>query len=169
MKILALQLAWWTGLYSPPDRALLETVILPHYRDRRMLFVGTRFYTRRYPRLAPRMVTLDPDPRMARFGAREHFVMPIERFSGHRFDVVIINGVFGWGINDEATAAAALDACRRALNENGELVIGFNQSRCPPLDLRPFRPHIFPPLGAPEVTVATPFAEKSHTYKFFTT
>lgn len=172
MKTFALQLAWWSGLYQPPDRALLENVILPRYADRRVLFVGTRFYTRKYPGIIPNMVTIDADPRMARYGAREHIVAPIQAFEirtlDNTFDAVVINGVFGWGVNDEESAKDALRACARALTMGGELVIGFNETRCPRLEMSEFKPFVFPPLGVQSVTVHTPFAEGSHTYQFFT-
>ena len=82
-----LQLAWWAGLWRPPDRVLLEDVILPHCAAAGgpVLFVGVRFYTRRYAARCPgvEFVTLDRDPAMRRHGAPRHVTAPLEDLAAH--------------------------------------------------------------------------------------
>jgi hypothetical protein len=179
----ALVVCWLTGLYLPPDRRLLERVILPWYARqgwcRRVLFVGVRVYVRHYPRLFRdrEYVTIDRNPRMRWFGARRHIVDSVEHLDRHvpagHFDVVILNGVLGWGVNDTAAAAVTLDACRRALRLDGHLVIGVNDSRMRVSDADAvtlasgFTPWSFPALAARRIDLASPLAERSHTYLFY--
>lgn len=178
-----LQLAWWAGAYLPPDRRVLERAILPELAranpHERVLFVGVKFYTRRYPRIFPHgnLVTLDRDPRMRRYGAREHFVDAWENIAGHaverRFAAIVANGVIGWGIDTPAAAETALAACATSLVDGGWLVLGINERRAPTPNLaglaawRFFEAAPFPELGAARVVVPTPFAEREHTFLFF--
>lgn len=176
-----LQLAWWAGLWRPPDRVMLEDVILPHCAAAAgpVLFVGVRFYTRHYAALchpAP-FHTLDRDPAMARYGAPGHLTGSVEHLDRYHpapyFHAIILNGVLGWGLDDPATADRALAACHAALEPDGLLVLGINETRpqTPALAglpaLRRFVAREFPPLRAARVVVPTPFAERSHTYLFF--
>jgi SAM-dependent methyltransferase len=176
-------LAWWTGLYLPPDRRVLERTILPEYGRRgscrRILFVGIRPYTRGYGRhfRGREYVTIDPDPRMRFFGSSRHVIDRIENLSAHfspdYFDLIVLNGVIGWGVDSPPSVERALDECFNALDAGGEFVIGLNEERAETPDLSQsvaltrFEPIIFPPLGAQRSMTPTPFAEKSHTFLFF--
>ncbi len=186
MKRPALQIAWWIGAYTPPDRRLLRDIILPYYAThefRRVLFVGTRFYTRRYERRFRRGAfrTIDADPRMAKHGSKDHIVDRIEALGAHvrngSLDAIIMNGVIGWGVNSISALDAALDACLAALRPGGHLVLGVNE-------LLTTTPHVagaramgsaqdgfdalrFAPLDAHQIVVPTPFAEREHTYSFW--
>lgn len=180
MREVALLALWWLGLWLPPDRRVLERTILPHYAAREdvdaVLFVGVRPYTRGYARRfgGKGFVTIDPDPRMRFFGAREHQIARLEdlKAAPGSFDVVILNGVLGWGIGQD-TADAALRICFDALRPGGELVLGVNEEVRSAVDLRAvpslarFEPLVFAPLGAQRHYVRMPFATKSHTYLFY--
>lgn len=173
-----LWLAWLAGVYLPPDRrVLVEQILVPLARSRaRVLFVGTRFYTRRYPALfeADHLVTLDRDPRMARFGAQQHHTSDLAdaRHLG-RFDAVIANGVFGWGIDSSSEAERALQACAGLLRPGGWLILGTNDQRpsTPPVDALArgcgFQPAGFAGLGAQSLTVESPFAPGGHTFRTY--
>ena len=127
-----LQLAWWAGLWRPPDRRLLEDVILPACGagGGPVLFVGVRFYTRNYASRCggAEFVTLDRDPAMRRHGARSHAVAPLEELGRHfpagHFTHIVVNGVFGWGLDEPGAADRALAACHAALRPGGWLVLG---------------------------------------------
>lgn len=149
-----------------PDRRVLEDVILAHYAAQpgplRLLFVGTRRYTRSVEgRLAGhRLLTLDRDPRAARWGSSQGHVVACatraaEHFTPASFDVVLCNGVFGWGLDRRADVEAALEGFATLLRPGGELVLGWNDvfGRRPfPLEqaraLARFEPFVFAPLGA---------------------
>lgn len=178
-----LLLAWWAGLYLPPDRRVLERIILPQLAKvdsgKRVLFVGVRFYTRHYARLfqETEFVTMDADPRMRKHGAREHVVERLENlgrcFPSGNFEAIVVNGVLGWGIDTPAAAEAALGACADGLAEGGLLVLGLNERRAstPSLAgleaLQRFEPVKFPNLGEARLMVSTPFDEREHTFLFF--
>lgn len=108
------------------DRRILEDIIL---RDiygqaaiRRMLFVGCHQYSRWYPglfrfRARTRIETVDPDPDSRAFGAPVHHQMPFQHLERDdtlrgQFDFIMVNGVFGYGINSDADKRSALDAAK---------------------------------------------------------
>ena len=175
-----LQLAWWAGLWRPADRRLLEDVILPACgaAGGPVLFVGVRFYTRNYAGRCggAAFVTLDRDPAMRRHGARSHVVAPLEELARHfpagHFTHIVANGVFGWGLDEPGAADRALAACHAALRPGGWLVLGLNEERTqtPELERLParqlFQAAPFPPVGRERIVIPTPFAERSHTYRF---
>lgn len=123
--------------FRSADRALLEDWILPRHaasaRRIEVLFVGTRWYTRDYERLfaGHGYRTLDIDPRAARHGSSQgHVTACASRaaacFPAASFDLVVCNGVFGWGLDAREDAEAALRGFHALLREGGELVVGWN-------------------------------------------
>lgn len=165
------------------DRRLLEGCILAHYAQREdvrsLLFVGTRWYTRHYHRLLPgkRFLTIDVDPAMARHGSPDqHIVDSVCRIGQHlapgSVDVVIFNGVFGWGLDEPAELQAALEGFEQVLRAGGELVLGWNDiPRRRPFDwwrtpaLQRFAPMAFAPLG--EVERLRLPTDNRHCFEFF--
>lgn len=146
-RIARRELAHWLGWGAAPpsaDRRWLEQQWLPHLAARddvhALLFVGVRWYTRHYPSLLPgkRFVTIDVDPRAARHGnGRDHLVADVRevarRLDPASIDSVVFNGVFGWGLDDAAGLARALDAVATVLRPRGELLFGWNDvpRHCP--------------------------------------
>jgi hypothetical protein len=182
MRAKLLLLAWWSGLYLPPDRRVLERAIFPRLaepdRCSRVLFVGVRFYTRRYARFfrETEFVTMDCDPRMARYGAKRHTVDRLENlvqhFSAGQFDAIVVNGVIGWGLDSREGVEAGLNACAHCLSTEGILVLGLNERRSATPDLkglsvwRFFEQLNFPGLNTSRLVVAMPFDEREHTFVF---
>lgn len=130
------------------DRRLLEETVLPGYAAdpglRTLLFVGCDWYTQDYAELfAPeraRFRTVDIDPAKARFGAPGHVVAPMQEIDRHvapgSVDVIIANGVYGFGIDDRAALGAAFAAAFAVLRPGGTLVLGWNDVAA----LAPFDP-----------------------------
>lgn len=153
------------AVIDTPDRRLLEGTILPHYAGREdvreLLFVGTRWYTQGYESLfvRQRYVTLEIDPAAARWGSRaEHVTGSAAEVAGFftagRFDVVIFNGVFGWGLNERSEVERAVRGFQIVLRPGGELVVGWNDVALrrpfPFAELRAldgFEAFVFAPLG----------------------
>lgn len=120
------------------DRRLLEQVLLPAYAAdpalRTLIFVGCDWYTRDYGDLfAPdsaRFRTVDIDPAKARFGSPGHLVAPMQDIARHfepdSVDVIIANGIYGFGIDDRAGLEAAFAAARTVLRPGGTLLLGWN-------------------------------------------
>lgn len=124
---------------AQPDRVYLETEILPALaatRPARVLFVGCRRYTRHYGQRftagGSEYHTTDIDPAARRWGERDrhvtgdvrniHFHYP----AGH-FDLVLLNGVFGFGVDAEEPMNETLDALHQVLVPGGTLLVGWNR------------------------------------------
>ena len=117
------------------DRELLERQILPAFgRDptiTRVLFCGCAPYTSSYGAVfaGAEYWTVDPHPRHRRFGARHHLVGRLESLQQHNvpaFDLIICNGVLGWGLSTPPQAEAAFLACYATLTAGGHLLLGWN-------------------------------------------
>ena len=159
----------------------METEIFPYFVPRaeyfKILFVGCAWYTRGYQSLfrGKDYQTLEIDPRERRCGAKKHITDSLENISRHydegELDLIICNGVFGWGLDEKTAVEAAFDGCFRCLRPGGVLVQGWNDTpeRCPfPLadceSLKQFEPFVFPPLGAAEYRLAM---VSRHVYSFY--
>jgi len=175
--------AWRWGAYLPPDRRVLERTILPALaqdpRCRRVLFVGVKRYNAHYGRLFPEraFVTIDPDPAVAQFGGHPHVVDRVQNlhahFSAKSFDLIVMSGVIGFGLDDAVEVDRALSACHWALRSEGTLVVGLNELKATHVDPDSvpardgFVPHVFAPLGTSRHVVAVPFEERTHTFLFW--
>jgi hypothetical protein len=123
--------------YDLASRHCLEDEILPWLAGRygKILFVGTQSYTWHYgKRFRPRQfTTIDRDPNNAVWGARDHIISPVEEIGRHRpagfFDCVILNGVFGFGVDDADHMRMVVKALHGALQPGGLLVVGWNTDR----------------------------------------
>ena len=167
--------------YPSDDRTILECQIIPYYQlaadFRRILFIGTDWYTHGYNRLfrMKDFTTIDPDPAKAQYGARQHIRAPMqsipEHFAAGSLDLVLCNGVVGWGLNQADQAEVAFRACFDALRPGGHLIIGWNDLpahrpfRLSEIrSLAPFAPLTFGPLKTAERRVDN---EWRHTFSFF--
>jgi hypothetical protein len=161
------------------DRKYLDHQLIPAVgrRGGRTLFVGCRKYTKHYPALlAAHGVdcwTIDIDPIAARWGAPErHVIGDIQDASDHwhpsSFNTVILNGVFGFGLDSVQSQNTALGACRFLLTEGGCLILGWNTDRCiDPSELSNLRNH-FQPSSFPGLAERQTFANSTHVYGTFT-
>lgn len=172
------------GLATPldtADRRVLETAILPWYAAQadvqRVLFVGCDWYTRHYGRAyfhRQTYWTLDPAVRARRFGGRLHLQIALEALTpGHagHFDLIVVNGVYGFGLDTREQCEQAFAACFECLNPGAWLILGWDDvpARRPvPLgeirSLSAFARASFPPLRRTRILTATPWR---HTYDFF--
>jgi SAM-dependent methyltransferase len=181
VRILRFLLGRPTPLESP-DRTVLETLIFPYFRYlpgvRSVLFVGCDWYTRHYGATyfsGKDYWTLDPAPRARKFAGRQHVVAPLEELGRHfpagRFDLIICNGVFGYGLDRLGQCEQAFRQCESGLAAGGYLVVGWDDvpERTPVRleavsSLRAFDRFEFPPLGAWRYVTDTPYR---HTYDFY--
>lgn len=164
------------------DRRDLEQVILPYYISRgdlkSFLFIGVAWYTRHYPRqfFADKTLwTVDLDPAARKHGARQHVTTSVtdlaEHFPPASFDCVIMNGVYGHGLNEKDACERAFAACYEVLRPGGEFLFGWNdlpQYRGADLEqiesLRAFDPIAMPAFGVHRY-LSDPVTR--HVYQFF--
>jgi hypothetical protein len=160
------------------DRRYLRNAILPavaRLRPARILFVGVRGYTRSYAapfqELGSEFWTSDIDPTAARFGTPDRHVIADARrldedFSRDFFDVVMLNGLFGWGVDTPHDMDSVVAASAKVIAPRGMLLIGWNHDRSPDPDTLPsmglFEPHSFAGLPAMER-----FADVTHCYRWY--
>ena len=167
--------------YPSEDRTILECVILPYYQlskeHQSILFVGSDWYTHGYSRMFARKSyrTIDPDPAHARYGSQNHIVDilgHIERYvEPDSLDLIVVNGVVGWGLNAPEAADETFAACHRVLRPGGHLLIGWNDvpayrpfTLSTIQSLKKFRPLEFEPLGRSQYLVDN---EWRHTFSFY--
>lgn len=163
------------------DRRILERTILPYFAAKgdchRILFVGCEWYTKHYENFfkGSEYWTIEIDPQLKEYGAKYHVVDALQNldlhFEPHYFDLIIYNGVFGWGIDTRQAADIAFERCFQGLRTGGTLVFGWNDlpERCPfPPSECPsfakFEPFSFPPLSTS--TYVVPDSFQNHTFKF---
>jgi hypothetical protein len=160
-------LAWAAGrvLLHTDARLTLERRILPPIaRDAtftRILFVGCEWYTWRYAWLFRRREywTIERRPEASRrYGGPRAITDDVGRLDQHfgagALDVVICNGVLGWGVDRADEAEAMFAQVRRALRAGGLFVLGWtNAAPHRPVDidappgLPGFEAYVFPALG----------------------
>ena len=115
---------------------MLEQVILPAYAQRsditRVLFVGCAAYTQHYGELfsGREYWTMDPAPRLRKYGSAHHITDTLQNLGQHvepgYFDLIVCNGVLGWGLNAPDEADAAFATCFTHLRAGGDLLLGWN-------------------------------------------
>jgi SAM-dependent methyltransferase len=163
------------------DRYVLEEIILPYFAENlayhKVLFVGCEWYTKSYEERFKHKEywTIEIDPKLKKYGSNYHVVDSLTNLNAHfelnYFDVIVYNGVFGWGIDTQEEAEIAFEQCFQCLRENGVLVFGWNNlpKRCPfppqnCLSWHRFTPYCFPPLAVSECPVPGSF--QNHTFQF---
>jgi hypothetical protein len=163
------------------DRLILEDVILPYFSTQstvqRVLFVGCSAYTQRYKEFfrAKEYWTIDPKHVKRKYGSERHIVDTITNVGRYivkqYLDVIIMNGVIGFGLNRVGDIEQAIDACYEVLASEGILLVGWNDTaRRTPIDIRAiralskFREHHFEPLQACHYRTE---GIQRHTYSFY--
>jgi hypothetical protein len=165
-----------------PDRVYMERELVPAIarKGNKVLFVGCQRYTRHYPALIERTGrtecwTIDIDPTVARWGAPgRHVIGGLQDAPDHwppaSFVTIVLNGVFGFGIDNARDQDEALRVCRFLLRSGGWLILGWNigndASEVEPSRLsvlrQNFHPAAFQGLAMPQT-----FPGSTHVYESF--
>jgi hypothetical protein len=109
------------------------------------------------------------------YGADRHVIDSITNIRNHIekdfFDVILMNGVIGFGLNQLSEIEHAVAACYEVLARQGILLVGWNDTRRrTPVDLRSiralgkFREYYFEPLQACHFRAD---GASRHTYSFY--
>jgi hypothetical protein len=118
------------------QRTILEQTIFPFYANRhdikKVLFVGCDYYTSHYWKFFrnKEFWTIEPNREKKVFGSKHHIIDTLENL--HHYvqpnycDLIICNGVFGWGINSKEQCEISFQNCYNCLREDGEFMLGWN-------------------------------------------
>lgn len=120
-----------------PNRVWMEAEILPRIARagfHSVLFVGCAPYTWHYEKsfenTLTRYITNDINASARIWGAKKHITCPIQDIPRHlqaeSIDFVLLNGVFGFGINREEDMNNSLRSIHRILKKGGFLLVGWN-------------------------------------------
>jgi len=164
------------------DRRVLEEIVFPYYVAlpdiQSVLFVGCDWYTKHYAKVffhRHDYWTIDVAENARKYGARQHIVDSLEFLDRHvapeRFDLIVCNGVFGFGLNTQEQCERAIGNCYSRLKQHGHFLFGWTNvpARTPiPLEsiesLKRFQQFSFPALGTWRYVTQTPY---NHTYDFY--
>jgi SAM-dependent methyltransferase len=164
------------------DRRVLEQIIFKYFSERpeiqSILFVGCDWYTKHYFSAffpGTDFHTIDPAAKAERYGSKNHIVGKLEEldryYPADRFDLIVCNGVFGFGLNESAQCEAAFSLCHSRLRDGGYLVFGWDDmpARTPiPVEsirgLAAFTRFTFPAFKTWRYVTETPYR---HTYDFY--
>jgi SAM-dependent methyltransferase len=174
------------GIYSylkNEDRRILEQVIFPYFWNandfQNVLFVGCHWYTAGYNKWFEEKQknywTIEIHPSRKRYGAKQHIIDGVQNIGNHfnpnSLDLILCNGVFGWGLDARPDVEEAFQESFVCLRDGGVLVVGwddiderrpFSLDQC--RSLQKFQPFVFPPLACSRYVTDTPLR---HTYDFF--
>jgi len=163
------------------DRILLEQKILPffeaHTDYKSILFVGCEWYTRKYNSIFKEKdyYTMEMDGDLAPYGADQHIIDQIENIQNHfktgQLDLVLCNGVYGWGLNAQDDIEKAFDGIYETLRPGGIFMLGWNDAE----GHRPVPLHILESLKRFNRWQQSPLntnsfvanAKTGHTYNFY--
>jgi len=161
-----------------PDRELLIARILPELSKpgTTVLWVGCQPYTQPYldiiERPGAKCWTLEIDPSARWWGhPQRHVVGDLQKvgtlYLTLQFDVVLVNGVFGYGLNTQYGQNAAIAGLARVLKPDGLLMLGWN-THCvsDPLQLSAIA-RFFVRSQRPGFEQRIAFPESTHVYDFF--
>lgn len=169
--------SWSFGFWTPADRSFLTTQIFSFFENLRdgqkILFVGTHRYTKAYETFFSRQnfMTIDRDPQMAKYGAKTHQTVDVTHLQETGFDVIVLNGVIGFGLDKFDDIRAAALKLRNSLKPGGWLVLGTHPSVFSP-DVAAVFSHLFlqttfPPTGETFHQFKFPLSSQIHEYRFF--
>lgn len=118
------------------DRIWLNTQLYPKLaklNQGRILFVGCAYYTWESLKLFNKgvdLVTVDIDENNVIWGGKNHLVasiLDIDKYvEPHSFDIVLLNGIFGHGVDTPEMQEQTYKALHNILKPNGLLQVGWN-------------------------------------------
>lgn len=159
------------------DRNVLEEIIFPYvlakYDPQTILDIGREDYQAFYNDFfeGRDLYTIDMNPKHAEFGMKgKHEIDNVTNLKNHyqdsQFDFILMNGVYGWGLNEEKDIQVTFNAVYDILKPGGVFILGFNEevfSFDKIEGLNKLKKLKFPPLKTDAFTCIN----GNHTYKFF--
>ncbi|NTU98441.1 methyltransferase domain-containing protein [Candidatus Falkowbacteria bacterium] len=161
------------------DRNVLERIIFPNvlaaYEPQSVLDIGREDYQQFYNEFfeGRELWTMDRRPTRVEFGAEHHISADVvtlkKHFKNNYFDLIIMNGVFGWGLNDPKKIEKTFAAIHDILKPGGVFIFGYNDWPNKPMEieaienLKKLKPLYFEPLKGEKFKCVN----GEHTYRFF--
>jgi SAM-dependent methyltransferase len=161
------------------DRRYLRDTILPALRRAKLsraLIVGVRRYSAgleaAFDPAETECWTCDIDPAVELFGAPgAHVIQDVrsldQSFPPGFFDLVVLNGVFGWGVDKTEDMNAAVKAIQHVLAPGGYLLIGWNADRTEAPDTLTSIAGAFAPANLFGLPHRKSFSDVTHVYAWF--
>jgi SAM-dependent methyltransferase len=162
-----------------PDRRYFEAVLLPAMvamRPDRILDIGIESYSAHYREAFPETVeywTLDLNPAVASLGTPGRHIVGnaldlASYFPSQFFDVIILNGAFGFGIDSLSEQERVMAVAAGALKHDGWLLVGWDNtgSSLDPLKLEAAR-RLYYHEGPFALPARVAFDDCSHLYDWF--
>lgn len=158
------------------DRDVLERIIFPYvlsyFKPKKILDIGREGYQEFYNDFFKdrQLWTMDIDPAKHEFGSIHHITDDVANlkkyFNNNNFDFILMNGVFGWGLNNEKEIQITFNAIYDILKSKGIFILGYNDDIIPLYKiegLNNLKPYYFKPLKNDTFTCIN----GNHTYKFY--
>lgn len=163
------------------DRNVLEEIIFPFILEtepQKILDIGREDYQAFYNEFfaGRELWTIDIDPKRKKYGAKNHITDGAHNLGKYfkeadYFDFILMNGVFGWGLNEPKKIEQTIDTIYNILKPKGIFIMGWNDvpdltpMPLPEIQaLKKFIPYNFPPLKTEQFKCIN----GEHTYNFFT-
>lgn len=183
LKVVTYTMMGWEMPLPYHDRYILEQKIIPFFIEKKefakVLFVGCGSYTKHYEKWFEKKEywTIDINPMKKIYGAKKHITGSMSDlnlyFKDSSLDLILCNGVFGWGLNERKDVEDAFLGCYQSLRQGGVLVVGWDdvpEKKPFPLEscesLNRFQFYFFPPLSTSQYRNVADESEK-HVFSFF--
>jgi SAM-dependent methyltransferase len=161
------------------DRNVLERIIFPwvlaNLEPFTNLDIGREEYQKFYNKffVGRELWTMDFDPERNEWGSKDHIVGDAanvgEHFTENYFDFILMNGVYGWGLNEKEKIEKCFAGICKILKPGGLFILGYNDWEAIPMkveeveNLKKLSPFIFPPLNSEKFKCVN----GEHTYAFY--
>jgi hypothetical protein len=134
------RLYYWLWSRNKPDRRYMEDILLPAFarlHPSHVLSVGTQPYCSHYGKYFSangcEYWTMDIEPNLAQYGSPgRHITASVidvdQHFKPDYFDLILMNGIFGWGVNDQNDQIKTLTNLRKIIRPASVLLIGWNDN-----------------------------------------
>lgn len=182
IKVFILRLLHFPHILRTESRKELEYNLLfylaKEIQPKQILSIGVGPYTTYYPRLFPKaqFKTIDLDPSAAQWASPgNHTIADATKINDlwqrGTFDLVLFNGVYGWGMNSQKQLTETLDCISILLKPNGFLLFGWNKTPATdPIDIENNLREIFSDFSIASLNQKK-FIQlkiwKMHRYRFF--
>ncbi len=147
------------------DRVVLESIIFPYilakYNPKTILDIGREDYQSFYNQFFAKreLHTIDFNPEHEEFGnpgyhITDNAVNLKNHYKDNHFDFILMNGVFGWGLDAKVDVQKSFNAVYDILKPGGVFILGYNDdvvplekieglSKLKKLNFKPFKNHEF--------------------------